>query len=282
MFVPVRRKRQRQSIGYDEVIHSPVDKVTAALETDPTTDLIKHFERENELARQHEITLFSMIFGQQPNLSQITPRPVKRAQATNVYPPTINNQSHQPVTNTTQQQHSSQTVACSNQFKANVGQQRCNLSSTATNQLQLTQGNVMRQHPNPTSVPVNQPQQSHADVRQQHSYPASMPSGQFRQSLANTVQRRQHADPSSMPTNQLQRSSANKMQPQSTNQTTTANIQLYPASSNPMIQPQYSLWQYTADCVTPVQQTGARTVSRAVQQEAAQETEDEHIYESLF
>ena len=122
MFVPVRRKRQRQSIGYDEVIHSPVDKVTAALETDPTTDLIKHFERENELARQHEITLFSMIFGQQPNLSQITPRPVKRAQATNVYPPTINNQSHQPVTNTTQQQHSSQTVACSNQFKANVGQ----------------------------------------------------------------------------------------------------------------------------------------------------------------
>ena len=49
-----------------------------------------------------------------------------------------------------------------------------------------------------------------------------------------------------MPTDQL--SSANKMQPQSTNQTMTANIQLYPASSNPMIQPQYSLWQYTADC----------------------------------
>ena len=101
------------------------------------------------------------------------------------------------------------------------------------------------------SVLVSQPQPSHTDVRQQHSYPASMPSGQFCQSLANTVQRRQHADPSSMPTNQLQRSSANKMQPQSTNQTTTENIELYPASSNPMIQPQYSLWQYTTGCVTP-------------------------------
>ena len=32
LFVPVRRKRQRQSIGYDEAIHSLVDKVTAALE----------------------------------------------------------------------------------------------------------------------------------------------------------------------------------------------------------------------------------------------------------
>ena len=101
-----------------------------------------------------------------------------------------------------------------------------------SNQLQVTQGNVILQHPNPTSVPVNQPQQSHTNVRQQHSYPASMPSSQFRQSLANTVQQRQHADPSSMPTNQLRWSSANKMQPKSTNQTTTANIQLYPASSN--------------------------------------------------
>ena len=132
------------------------------------------------------------------------------------------------------------------------------------------------------SVLVNQPQPSHTDVRQQHSYPASMPSGQFCQSLANTVQRRQHADPSSMPTNQLQRSSANKMQPQSTNQTTTENIELYPASSNPMIQPQYSLWQYTTGCVTPVQQTGAITLLRAVQQEAAQEIEDKHMYENMF
>ena len=188
LFVPVRRKRQRESIGYDEAIHSLVEKVTDALEKDPTADLIRHFERENELAWQHEIKLFSMIFGQQHNFSQITSRPVNRAQANNVYPPTINNQSHQPDTNTTQQQHSSQTVACSNQFKANVGQQHCNPSSTATNQLQLTQGNVMLQHPNPTSVPVNQPQQSHANVRQQHSYPVSMPSSQFRQSLANTMQ----------------------------------------------------------------------------------------------
>ena len=63
LFVPVRRKRQRQSIGYDEAIHSLVEKVTAALEKDPTADLVKHFDRENELAQQHEIALFSIIFG---------------------------------------------------------------------------------------------------------------------------------------------------------------------------------------------------------------------------
>ena len=63
LFVPVRRKRQRQSIGYDEAIHSLVEKVTAASEKDPTADLVKHFDRENELAQQHEIALFSIIFG---------------------------------------------------------------------------------------------------------------------------------------------------------------------------------------------------------------------------
>ena len=63
LFSPVRRKRQRQSIGYDEAIHSLLEKVIAALEKDPTADLIKDFDRENELAWQHEIALLSIIFG---------------------------------------------------------------------------------------------------------------------------------------------------------------------------------------------------------------------------
>ena len=65
-FAPVRRKRQGQSIGYDEAIHSLVENVTAALEKDPTADLIKYFERENELAQQHNNVFNDFLSTTQP------------------------------------------------------------------------------------------------------------------------------------------------------------------------------------------------------------------------
>ena len=196
LFVPARRKK-KPCFNNDEAIYALMEKVTSALEKDPTADLIKHFERENELARQHEIALFSMIFGQQPpNTSQVTQK-VNQGQANNTYPLKVSNsQSHQPRANSMEQQHLNQTVLCSDsqlpRSQANTRQQHSNPASMTTNWLQ--QGSFIHQHPNPTSVPMNQFHQSQASVStQQHSYPASMPTNQLQQSTASTVQQ-QHSN----------------------------------------------------------------------------------------
>ena len=111
----------------DEPMYALMEKVTTALEKVPTADLIKHFERENELTRQHEIPLFSMIFGQQPpDTSQVTQK-VNQVQANNTCPPKISDsQSCQPNANIMQQRRLNQTVVCSGcqlpRSQANISQ----------------------------------------------------------------------------------------------------------------------------------------------------------------
>ena len=247
-------------------MYALMEKVTKALEKDPTADLIKHFERENELARQHKIALFSMIFGQQPpNTSQVTQK-VNQGQANNTYSRKISNsQSCQPKAKIMQQQHLNQTVVCSDgqlpRSQANIRQQHSNPASLTTDRLQ--HGNFIHQHPNPTSMPMNQFHQSQASVStQQHSYPASIPNNQLQQSTASTVQQ-QHSNQIRTPYDQ----------------TTTGHDQIHQASSDPSVLPQYSNFLNTK---FHVQQTTARSVLHDTQQENAQATENEPIYENLF
>ena len=247
-------------------MYALMENVTTALEKDPTADLIKHFEKENELARQHKIALFSMIFGQQPpNASQVTQN-VNQGQANNTYPPKVSNsQSHQPKANIMQQRHLIQTVVCSDsqlpRSQANIRQQHSNPASMTTNRLQ--QGNFIHQHPNPTSMPMNQFHQSQASVStQQHSYSASMPTNQLQQSTASTMQQ-QHCNQSRTPYDQ----------------TIAGHDQLHRSSSYRTMFPRYS---NVLNTTFHLQQTTTRSVLHDTQQENTQATENEPIYENFF
>ena len=64
MFIPTKMRRKSKG-ETAKVIADLVGKLTKTLEEDPTDKLIKFFENEIEKTRQHELRLFSMIFGQQ-------------------------------------------------------------------------------------------------------------------------------------------------------------------------------------------------------------------------
>ena len=70
MFVPVKRCKSAKLTKFEETVKKTLEKATESLEKDNMKDLLFFFERRTELARQHEINLFSM-FGQS---IQMTPQ----------------------------------------------------------------------------------------------------------------------------------------------------------------------------------------------------------------
>ena len=65
MFVPTKMRKRSKKEETTGAVTDLLKKLTQTLENDPTERLIKYFEEENERARQQELRLFSMIFGQQ-------------------------------------------------------------------------------------------------------------------------------------------------------------------------------------------------------------------------
>ncbi len=62
LFVPHKGgKRNKKAI--DETICQVLEKISSKLEEDPTNKLLKYFEKENENARQHEMRMFSLMYG---------------------------------------------------------------------------------------------------------------------------------------------------------------------------------------------------------------------------
>ncbi len=79
MFVPIKRNKKRKNTAVRSVedsIKLLLDKVSTKLDEDPTEKMLVYFEKENELARQHEMKLFSMMFGR-PQFVESQTRPAR-------------------------------------------------------------------------------------------------------------------------------------------------------------------------------------------------------------
>ena len=68
LFVPVKRGKTTtaKKAQIEDSVKDLLGKVEESLKADPTDKLLRYFERENERARQHEMKLFAMLFGNQP------------------------------------------------------------------------------------------------------------------------------------------------------------------------------------------------------------------------
>ena len=69
LFVPIKggkRKKDKMTPMMDS-LKEVLCQVTEAMKVDPTDRLLRYFEEENHRARQHEIRLFTMFLGGQPN-----------------------------------------------------------------------------------------------------------------------------------------------------------------------------------------------------------------------
>ena len=69
LFVPMKggKRKKAKMTPMMDFLKEVLGQVTEAMKVDPTVRLLRYFEEENHRARQHEIRLFSMLLGGQPN-----------------------------------------------------------------------------------------------------------------------------------------------------------------------------------------------------------------------
>ena len=73
MFVPVKKRKSAKLTEFEETVKKTLQKATESLENDKVGELLTFFERQNELARQHELNLISMMFGHSSRTNQQLP-----------------------------------------------------------------------------------------------------------------------------------------------------------------------------------------------------------------